>query len=83
MAEQAAKVEGLEEHRPHKWEEIGPCVYCADCNVRLYQGTLPPDKAPANRATCQHLNQDWDMDGHGLGFYGVCEDCGERIWAEE
>ena len=70
----------LETHGEHRWEEVGPCVWCADCNVRLYQGTLPDDKAPANRAMCQHHNQDWES---GLGFYGICEDCGERIWAED
>ena len=32
----------LAEHEAHTWEQIGRCVYCADCSTRLYQGTIPP-----------------------------------------
>jgi hypothetical protein len=28
-------------HDEHTWTQIGRCVYCADCNQRLYQGTIP------------------------------------------
>jgi len=28
----------------HTWYEVKPCVYCKECNVRLYQGTVPEDK---------------------------------------
>lgn len=28
-------------HDDHIWERIGPCVYCDDCKVRLYQGRIP------------------------------------------
>jgi hypothetical protein len=28
-------------HDQHFWTQIGRCVYCADCNKRLYQGTIP------------------------------------------
>ena len=31
----------LAEHEAHTWEQIGRCVYCADCSTRLYQGTIP------------------------------------------
>jgi hypothetical protein len=28
-------------HDQHTWMQIGRCVYCVDCNKRLYQGTIP------------------------------------------
>ena len=37
----------LTEHQEHEWRQIGRCVYCQPCNVRLYQGTLPKDRKPA------------------------------------
>ena len=46
-------------HAPHKWKQVGRCVWCHDCNVRLYQGTLPADRrepkrqAPEPRATTE------------------------------
>lgn len=30
-------------HADHCWEQVGRCVYCVDCNTRLYQGHIPPD----------------------------------------
>jgi len=40
-------VEALErpskEHGDHKWHQVGPCVWCGPCGVRLYQGTMPKD----------------------------------------
>ena len=27
-------------HATHHLEQVGPCVYCADCGVRLYQGRV-------------------------------------------
>ena len=27
-------------HDSHNRKQVGPCVYCADCNLRLYQGKL-------------------------------------------
>ena len=71
----------LAAHESHRWEEVAPCVYCADCNVRLYQGVLPDDRDPgraARQAACDH---DWDMD-FGLGFYLVCRTCGLQEWTE-
>jgi len=32
------------EHKDHIWVEVSPCIYCDDCNVRLYQGTLPDNQ---------------------------------------
>ena len=28
-------------HGMHAWKKVGRCIYCADCNVLLFQGTLP------------------------------------------
>lgn len=30
------------------WSQAGRCVYCDGCGARLYQGTLPDDKRPAD-----------------------------------
>jgi hypothetical protein len=27
-------------HATHNKKQVGPCVYCIDCNERLYQGKL-------------------------------------------
>ncbi len=32
------------EHKDHEWEWRDPCVYCKDCGVRLYHGSLPQDE---------------------------------------
>jgi len=40
----------LAEHQEHEWRQIGRCVYCQPCNVRLYQGTLPPNRKPKRSA---------------------------------
>jgi hypothetical protein len=29
-------------HADHKWAQKSRCVYCETCQVRLYQGKLPP-----------------------------------------
>jgi len=34
----------INSHKDHKWVEVPPCVYCDDCGVRLYQGTLPDNQ---------------------------------------
>jgi hypothetical protein len=70
-----------EEHADCRWVEVPPCVYCDDHNVRLYQGTIPPEKDPAlaaKRAACVHV---WDEE-RGLGFYFICKLCGFKEWAE-
>lgn len=56
-------------------EQVGPCVYCADHNERLYQGMLPADKRPP----C--TEHDWDEE-KGLGFYFQCRTCGVMEWTE-
>lgn len=28
-------------HQEHFWKQVGRCVYCSDCNVKLYQGSIP------------------------------------------
>jgi hypothetical protein len=56
-------------------EQIGPCVYCSDCGLRLYHGQLPKDQRPE---CSQH---DWDTDS-GLGFYFQCRTCGDLEWPE-
>lgn len=32
----------LEPHTDHIWQQIGRCVFCVDCDTRLYQGRIPP-----------------------------------------
>jgi hypothetical protein len=80
-ADPAPQTDLIQEHRPHRWEEVGICVWCVDCNVRLYQGNLPEWKdpgRPARQALCDH---DWDPEA-GLGFYFICTKCGFKEWAE-
>jgi len=31
------------EHQDHAWHQVGRCVYCGPCGVRLYQGKIPED----------------------------------------
>ena len=69
----------LAEHADCTWEQIDPCVYCADHHVRLYQGTLPNERRVTPR--CAPGEHDWDEET-GLGFYMVCNTCGEREWCE-
>lgn len=33
-------------HSDCKWEQVGPCVYCADHNERLFQGRLKKTDQP-------------------------------------
>lgn len=39
----AALYEMLDAHQAHPWHQVGRCVFCGPCNVRLYQGTVPAD----------------------------------------
>lgn len=32
----------LGEHDDHPWKQVGRCVYCGTCGVRLFQGRVPP-----------------------------------------
>lgn len=63
------------------WQQIGPCVYCADHHERLYQGELPLERDPGRvkrQAECDH---DWDPE-MGQGFYWLCRRCGFKEWTE-
>lgn len=66
----------LERHEPCQWEQVGPCVYCADHKVRLYNGSLPTNRRPP----CD--SHDWDQD-EGLGFYFICKKCGTKEWPDD
>lgn len=37
----AAFIASLATHADHPKRQVGPCVYCEQCNVRLYQGYDP------------------------------------------
>ena len=34
----------LDAHKDHEWVQVGPCVYCDDCNTRLFQGRLQGER---------------------------------------
>ena len=36
------------QHADCVWMQIGPCVYCVDHDMRLYQGKLPPTREGAS-----------------------------------
>jgi len=71
----AAFAQMLNSHQSCTWEQVGPCVYCTDHDVRLYQGTLPEDRRPHCEA------HDWDEE-IGIGFYMQCRRCGVIEWFE-
>jgi hypothetical protein len=73
--------EFLADHEPHRWEKVGPCVWCADCNLRLYQGELPDHKDPGRAERQANCDHDWDPE-MGQGFYIVCRTCGYQEWCE-
>lgn len=70
----------LADHEPCTWEQVGPCVYCTDHHVRLYQGDLPDSKRTTPK--CAEGEHIWDEE-QGLGFYFICERCGVREWPED
>ena len=43
LAAVTAYFEGIARHQDHTWEQVGRCVYCVDCDERLYQGRIPPE----------------------------------------
>ena len=69
----------LREHDDCTWQQVGPCVWCTDHGLRLYQGDLPDRKRTIPR--CAPGEHDWDPDA-GLGFYYQCRTCGEMEWTE-
>jgi len=66
-------------HNDCAWKQVGPCVYCTDHGVRLYQGTLPEHKRTVPR--CDPYSHDWDPE-MGMGFCSICQTCGELEWHE-
>lgn len=72
----------LAEHRDCTWIEVPPCVWCVDHpDVRLYMGVFPPERAPAERASCSHPDEDQDH-MTGMGFYAICGRCGAQGYWE-
>jgi hypothetical protein len=69
----------LLEHDGCAWKQVGPCVWCTDHGIRLYQGTLLERKRVIPR--CAPEDHDWDPDT-GQGFYYQCRTCGEIEWTE-
>jgi hypothetical protein len=65
-----ALLDEIAKHEDHWWEKVGRCVYCRDCNQRLYQGTIPPDHTKVVTATpsrapraTQEMRARWGKDG--------------------
>lgn len=62
------------DHAEHRWERRGQCVYCADCDVRLYQGCRPGPRKQAQLAqaldTIRDFLADHDHD-RGVGLLAV------------
>jgi hypothetical protein len=57
----------LDLHAAHTWKQVSRCVYCDDCGVRLYQGTLPADrrkprKPPPEPAATTEMRNRWRKD---------------------
>jgi hypothetical protein len=74
--------QALSTHVDHSWSQVGLCVYCADCGVRLYDGSLPDEKRTTPK--CAPGGHEWD-DGNSMsqcGFYLLCLRCGEQEWTE-
>ena len=72
-----------EDHINCRLEQVGPCVWCIDHNMRLYQGRLPADRNPG-LAVCEREGHQWD-DADSMcqsGFYYLCTRCGEQEWTE-
>lgn len=73
----------LAEHERHRWAQVGPCVWCDDCDVRLYNGQLPRERNP-EASVCERDGHDWD-DANSMcqsGFYFRCLRCGEKEWTD-
>lgn len=50
VAAVTALFEEIARHEDHTWEQVGRCVYCVDCNQRLYQGRVPPEMKVQSRS---------------------------------
>lgn len=79
----AALHEMLTGHAPCRWKQVGPCVYCEDHGIRLYQGTLPDDKRTEPK--CAPGEHRWDNADSmcQAGWYFLCVLCGEQRWEGE
>lgn len=75
-----AVVDLLTSHAEHPWSQVGSCVWCDACGIRLYHGDLPDEK----RTTPKCAVHEWD-NGNSMeqcGFYYLCLRCGEKEWTE-
>lgn len=59
----------IAKHDDHCWEQVGRCVYCVDCQQRLYQGTIPADHTNVKRRVrdstpkaTREMRARWGMD---------------------
>ena len=55
----------IREHGEHPWEQIGRCVYCGPCQVRLYQGRIPEGhpvapRRPPGPTEADRMRERWD-----------------------
>lgn len=68
--------ETVEPHLDHAWKQVGRCVYCGPCNVRLYDGRIPqdhPQLVPPKRSsspTTEAMRARWNMDTRPGGSWG-------------
>ena len=51
----------LDAHKDHEWVQIGPCVYCDDCNTRLFQGRLGGERKERDSRPVQTPKETRDM----------------------
>jgi len=58
----------IAEHDDHAWQQVGRCVYCHDCGLRLYQGTMPKSHekvyvpSPRTPKATQEMRARWGKD---------------------
>jgi|SRR5215471_2140501 len=56
----------MAEHMEHEWEQLGRCVWCWPCGVRLYQGRVPDDHPMhvrvRGRSMADQMRERWGMD---------------------
>lgn len=51
----------LAAHADHEWVQVGPCVYCDDCNERLFQGRLAGGRKDRESRPVQTPKETRDM----------------------
>ncbi len=55
-------------HDSHQLEQVGRCIYCTDCNVRVCQGQLsaeyiehhPPKPKPRKETSADRMRERWN-----------------------